>query len=382
LNTIRLLLVWLAGLACAVAQERPIVVGAAISQSGALAQPAAGYLRGLQLWREQVNESGGLLGRSVELRVLDDKSSAVRARELYAELVRERPSDLLVGPYGSAASLLAAAEAERAQRVMVNGAGAAAVVHARPGRYVFQSAVPYAAYGTGVLRAASGAEMRRLFIVARDDGASSEMAEATRNAAARAGLAPGAIELYRPGTLDFAAQVAKARAAQAQAWIAFGDARDAAEMVKTFKRLDYAPPLFFAMAASDPRFVALVGQDAEFSLGAVDFDPRRLAAAGEFARAYALRWEEPPRLAAAEGYTAGMVLAAAVRAAGSLDQERVRAALAELELDTPLGVYRVAPDSGAQTGFAPALVQIRRGRPELGPPLLPYPQWNERALIQ
>jgi hypothetical protein len=71
-----------------------------------------------------------------------------------------------------------------------------------------------------------------------------------------------------------------------------------------------------------------------------------------------------------------------VRAAGSLDQERVRAALAELELDTPLGVYRVAPDSGAQTGFAPALVQIRRGRPELGPPLLPYPQWNERALIQ
>jgi hypothetical protein len=28
------------------------------------------------------------------------------------------------------------------------------------------------------------------------------------------------------------------------------------------------------------------------------------------------------------------------------------------------------------------VVQIRKGRPELGTPLLPYPQWNERALIR
>jgi hypothetical protein len=42
----------------------------------------------------------------------------------------------------------------------------------------------------------------------------------------------------------------------------------------------------------------------------------------------------------------------------------------------------VAPESGAQIGFKPAVVQIRKGRPELGTPLLPYPQWNERALIR
>jgi branched-chain amino acid transport system substrate-binding protein len=90
----------------------------------------------------------------------------------------------------------------------------------------------------------------------------------------------------------------------------------------------------------------------------------------------------PPSLAAAEGYTAGLVLAAAVRSAGSVAQEAVRGALAELELSTPLGEYRVSPESGAQLGFKPLLVQIRKGRPELGAPLLPYPQWNERALIK
>jgi branched-chain amino acid transport system substrate-binding protein len=388
LNTIRLLLVWLAGLSIALAQERSapphltITVGAVISQTGAHAELAADYLKGLQLWREHMNESGGLLDRRVELRVLDDSSRAVRARELYAELLSDPKVDLLIGPYGSAATLLAAAEAERARRVMINGAGPAAVVHSRPGRYVFQTAVPYSAYGLGVLPVAATADLRRLFILARDDAASREMAEATRNAAAD-GFVPGEVALYRPGTVDFAAQVAKARAAKAEAWIAFGDVRDAAEMVKTFKRLDYAPPLFFASGASHPRFIALLGQDAEFSLGVVDFDPRLGdAAARAFTKSFTARWTVPPQLAAAEGYTAGAVLAAAVRNAGNLDHERLRAALAELELPTVLGVYRVAPENGAQIGFKPAVVQIRRGRPEPGTPLLPYPQWNERALIK
>jgi branched-chain amino acid transport system substrate-binding protein len=313
--------------------------------------------------------------------VLDDTSSAVRARELYAGLARDKAVDLLIGPYGSAATLLAAAEAERERRVMVNGAGPAAAIHSRPGRWVFQTAVPYAAYGRGVLEVAEAAEMRRLFIVAREDAASTEMAEATRNAAAN-GLSAGDVESYRPGTLDFAAHVMKARAAKADAWIAFGDVRDAAEMVKTFKRLEYAPPLFFAASASHPRFIALLGQDAEFSLGVVDFDARRNDAARAFAKAYTARFTVPPSLAAAEGYTAGLVLAAAVRSAGSLAQEAVRSALAELELSTPLGDYRVSPENGAQLGFQPLLVQIRNGRPELGAPLLPYPQWNERALIK
>jgi branched-chain amino acid transport system substrate-binding protein len=241
--------------------------------------------------------------------------------------------------------------------------------------------VPYAAYGLDVLEAAAAVDLRKLYILARDDAASREMAEAMRNAAQN-GFVPGEIELYRPGTLDFTVQVAKARAAQAEAWIAFGDVRDAAEMVKTFKRLDYAPPLFFAQSASHPRYIALLGQDAEFSLGVVDFDQRLSEPAREFARAYGARWKVPPQLAAAEGYVAGSVLAAALRTAGSLDQERVRSALAELELPTALGEYRVRAENGAQIGFRPVLVQIRKGRPELGTPLLPYPKWEERAIIK
>lgn len=390
MNTIRLVAVWLAGLSIGLAQEAPIVVGAVVSQSGAHAELAADYARGLQLWQDQVNADGGLLGRRVELRLLDDASQAARAGQLYAQLIRDGNADLLIGPYGSAATLVAAAEAERARRVMVNGAGAASAVHSRAPRYLFQSAVPYTAYGAGVLQVALDAGYRGLFILARDDPASREMAEATRTAAAR-DFSVSEIELYRGATTDFAPQVAKARAAQADAWIAFGDVRDAAEMVKTLRRLDYAPRLFFARSASHPRYIALLGQDAEFSLGGSDYDARFGTPENRaFVKAFAARWSVPPTLAAAEGYAAGTVLAAAVRQAGVLVQEKVRSALAALETTTVLGAYKVAPQNGAQIGTTPAVVQIRKGRPEVvwppaletAKPLLPYPQWDERSLLR
>ena len=376
------MLFWLAGLSFALAQEPVVVVGAVISQTGAHAELAREYAKGLEVWRDEVNAAGGLLGRRVELRVLDDGSEALKAGPLYARLIRDEKVDLLIGPYGTAATMVAASEAERARRVMVNGAGPAAAPHARAPRYLFQSAIPYGAYGMPALQTAIDAGLRRIFIVSRDDPASREAAEALQSAAAAQKLELSPIEVYRPGTLDYAPQVARARATKAEAWIAFGDVRDAAEMVKTFKKLDYAPPFFFAQGAAHPRFVALVGQDAEWSLGAADFDPRIDALARAFAKAYSAKWSVPPGLPAAEGYAAGCVLGAAVRAAGTLSQEAVRNALAELELPTVLGDYRVSPDSGAQIGARPRLVQIRSGRPRTGLPLLPYPQWDERALIK
>src|ERR1043165_9221057 len=126
----------LAALAFA-AQAQPIVVGAVVSQSGVQADLAAGYAKGLQLWEAQVNAAGGLLGRPVELKMLDDGSDAIRAGELYRQLIGEGRADLLIGPYGSAATRVAAAEADRARKVMVNGAGPARVVQQGQIRLLF-----------------------------------------------------------------------------------------------------------------------------------------------------------------------------------------------------------------------------------------------------
>ena len=108
--------------ASAAAQEGSIVVGAVISQSGAHAGAAADYRKGLLVWQDEINAAGGLLGNRVVMRIEDDGSEAVRAGEAYAELIRDGVQ-VLIGPYGSVATLTAAAEAERGRRVLLNAAG-------------------------------------------------------------------------------------------------------------------------------------------------------------------------------------------------------------------------------------------------------------------
>src|SRR5258706_543954 len=114
-----------------------VVVGVVVSQTGQNADLAAGYLKGVRLWEAEVNATGGLVGRPVELKVLDDGSDAVRAGELYRQLIQEARADFLIGPYGSAATRAASGEAERERKLMVNGAGPARIVQQGPDRFLF-----------------------------------------------------------------------------------------------------------------------------------------------------------------------------------------------------------------------------------------------------
>ena len=49
---------------------------------------------------------------------------------------------------------------------------------------------------------------------------------------------------------------------------------------------------------------------------------------------------------------------------------------------TRLGPYRVLPENGARSTGRGVVIQIRKGQPNFGTPLLPYPKWEERALIK
>ncbi len=368
----------------------PLIVGAVVSQTGAHAELAADYRKALLLWQEEINAAGGLLGRQVELRLLDDGSEAIKTGPLYQQLIRDK-SDALIGPYGTAATVMAAAEAESARRVLVNGAGWSREVHKRSPRFVFQSAMPYNAYGAGVLQVAQEQGCKTLLILSRDEPAAREMAAAAHAAALKLGLSPGEVVVYGGGISDFAPMVAKARAMQADAWIAFGEVRDAGEMVKSFKRLGYAPKLFFARSAAGAKFVSLLGQDAEFALGAAEYDARLATPANQtFVKAFTAKWSAAPGPAGAEGYAAATVLAEGLRRAGSADQDKLRAALRSLVTATVLGEFKVDPASGEQMATRPVLVQVLNGRAEVVWPqsletakqVLPYPQWSERKLLK
>jgi len=383
-------LVGLALASGASAEDAALVVGAVVSETGAHAAAGAEYRKGLVLWAEEANAAGGLLGRRIDLQLKDDGSEAVRAGAAYADLIAAG-AQLLIGPYGSAATLTAAAEAERARRVLLNAAGPSGQVHKRPLRYVFQTVPPYTAYAEGVLAAAREAKAESLYILARDDAASREMAEAAQAQAKKLGFGPVEIEIYPPGTEDFLPQLYKAMAVHADAWIAFAEARDGADMVKTLKRHGYAPKLFYLRSSTDPRFISYVGQDAEFILGSKEYDARfPTEGNAQFVQAFTAKWSAAPGALAAQAYAAGMVLGEALRRAGTVDTAKLRAALAALQVETVLGPYRADPANGAQIGMRPAVTQIVKGRalpvwPEAlagERTLLPFMPWAEREILR
>ena len=358
-------------------------------QSGFLADIAADFRKALLLWQEEVNAGGGLLGRRVDLLLLDDLSAASAAGKLYEQLILEHKADLLIGPLGSAASLGAAAVAERNRRILINATGAARSVHRAGFRYVFQTSAPLSAYGAGALELARGLGVKRVMLLAREDPGAREMAARTREDAPAAGLMAAEVEVYAQGSTDFSPQVARARSAGAEGWIAFGLPQDAAEMVKSFRKLGFAPRLFVAQGAADSDFIRRVGQDAEFAVGISPYE-RRATTRGnaQFVQGYAKKWSAEPGHVAAEAYAAAKILEEAVRAAGSVDTEKLREVLAALETETPLGRYKVQR-SGAQAGARPLLVQILRGRREIVWPealarakLQPYPAWEARKPLK
>lgn len=372
------------------AAAQSVTVGAVISETGSHAAAAADYRKGLLLWAEQANASGGPLGRHIDLQIKDDASEAAKTGTAYAELIAAG-AQVLVGPYGSAATLTGSAEAERSRRVMLNAAGPSAQIHKRAPRYLFQTVPPYTAYADGVLSVIRAAQVQSVYIVARDDAGSREMGEAALNLARKLGFGRVDLDVYSAGTVDFLPQLYKAMASHADAWIAFGEARDGGDMVKTLKRQGYEPRALYVRASPDPRFIQRIGQDAEFILGSKEYDARFPTPGNEsFVKAFNAKWSAAPGPLAAAAYAAGTVLAEGLRRAGSADSAKLRAVLSTMEVDTVLGRYKVDPATGAQIGMKPAVTQMVRGHAQPIWPdtlaserkLLPFLSWAEREIIK
>ena len=86
---------------CCRRNSAPIKIGMSMPQTGGLAGGGKPSLLGIEIWRDDVNAKGGLLGRKVELVVYDDKSSASETPAIYSKLIDVDKVDLLFAPYAT-----------------------------------------------------------------------------------------------------------------------------------------------------------------------------------------------------------------------------------------------------------------------------------------
>jgi ABC-type branched-subunit amino acid transport system substrate-binding protein len=98
----------------------PIRIGSTLALTGPLATTALTHKLVGEIYLEQLNARGGLLGRKVEWILKDDQSKPELARTLYEQLITSDKVDLLMGPYGTGAILSAMGVAQRYNKVLVH----------------------------------------------------------------------------------------------------------------------------------------------------------------------------------------------------------------------------------------------------------------------
>ncbi len=105
LNTLRRVLgalfVGLALAGAALAQQ-PLKIGFGMSLTGPLAGNGKAALIAMEIWRDDVNAKGGILGRKVEFVYYDDQTSPSTVPSLYSKLLDVDKVDLVVSGYGTA----------------------------------------------------------------------------------------------------------------------------------------------------------------------------------------------------------------------------------------------------------------------------------------
>ena len=368
------------------ADKGPLLLGISVSLSGPYAAGGRYSLEGTQLWVDQVNGRGGLLGRPVKLVYYDDKSDPNTGVQLYEKLITADKVDLIVGPYSSAVTSAVSTVAEKHKMAMLGPECADVKVYSRGYRYNFQSQAQAGRYMTGALVLAQSRGYRTLAMLAEDTAMPKAVSAEVTTQAAQYGLTVVLNETYPKGSTDFSALLTKLKVLKPDILFANSFLPDAQGILRQARELGVDAKLYaVAIGGAEPEFGNL-GSTAEYVFAATPWGPSmRTRNNAEFVKAYAARFGRAPDYHSASNYAAMEVLEAAVKQAGRIDQDAIAASLSKLELDTVYGRYKVDA-RGIQTGFTSALLQWQDGKQVLvwpesvaeARPRLPTPPWSRR----
>jgi branched-chain amino acid transport system substrate-binding protein len=331
---------------------QPIRVGGTLALTGPLAATATVHKIVGEIYVEQLNKRGGLLGRPVEWVLLDDQSKPDLARTLYEKLITVDKVDLLIGPYATGAILSAMAVAERHEKMLVHH------TFGIPKLAKYESQFPAWHFGPNLDQtvpallldalAAAGKPPKTVAIVTSKFPSVHFLALGAREVAQKRGLKEVLFLEFEFGSKDFGPIAARVREADPDFLWMGAIGLEGNNLLEALKKLDYTPRNhFYTYPAPGPMAVS---PDAANALSTTVFEGAppftNAPAVADFVKQYEERAAKaglPYTLAdvqAGVSYTAWQILEAAVTATKSLDDKKLAQWIRANKIDTITGKLR------------------------------------------
>ena len=314
----------------------PIKIGSVLSVTGPAAFLGDPELKTLQMYVDDLNKKGGVIGRQLQLVHYDDGSDANKANGFAKRLIDDDNVDILVGGTTTGSTMSMVPLVEKAGIPFISLAGAVVIIEPVK-KWVFKTPHTDRMAAEKAFEDMKKRGLTKVALLSETSGFGNSGKKETEGVAAKYGITLVANETYGPKDTDSSPQLTKIKNTPGvQALFVFGLGQGPAIVTKNYKQLGMTLPLYHAHGVASEEFIKLAGPAAEgVRLPAAALliadklaasDPQK-AVATAYAKAFTEKWKTDVSSFGGHAYDGLMIAVDAIKRANTTDKAKVRDAI-------------------------------------------------------
>jgi branched-chain amino acid transport system substrate-binding protein len=317
----------------------PITIGASLSLTGDFSTDGINYEKGYELWANDVNAKGGLMGHKVVLKILNDDSSPTQVDTNYQTLFATDHVTLAFGPFSSLLTTPASSVAARYGYAFVEGAGGAPTVFNSPANVadhnVFDVSLPIAdemvPFVNYIASLPASQRPKTAAYPMADDPFADPPVQLAQKMLQALGVQTVYSKIFPEEAADYKAPADDVAATKAQVVVLGStDVPTVAAFMQAFEQQHYTPKLFIAAAGPDQgsAFTSVVGKGNAVGMMVPNgwYPTYPNTASQTMVQEYVSKYGGNASGVSsdiAEAYSVGQVMAQAVTATGGFDNAKI-----------------------------------------------------------
>lgn len=242
--------------------DSPIKIGALFSVSGPASFLGEPERNTAEMMVNEINKTGGIKGRKLELIVYDTQADATKAVQAVNKLIKDDKVAVIIGPSTTGDTMAVIPVVEKAGIPLVSCAAGVKITDPVK-KWIFKTAQNDALAVLKIFEHMKRQKISKIAILTVSDGFGSSGREQLVMHAKDFGISIISDETYGPKDTDMTVQLTKIRGSKAQAIVCWGTNPGPAVVARNVKQLGIKLPLYMSHGVSSKKFIELAGDAAE-----------------------------------------------------------------------------------------------------------------------